>query len=238
MKKKKKDFSNSKFTSGISDYFTFDEEFRKEKMLLYRNRLSIDWESQCIEDKDQISQFQKASELLSIISVFQNPIEKLQLLSEVVDWIKQDVDGFWEGVKTNFDEKCIDAYNLEKILSYVVIKSNYSDIFVDLAIIESFTGSFIDFWWNGFIYASLSSTVNLIIHQHNQNNNETKSTPNDVEFGINQHSQLKFSDDFEIIPNDQYSKNNADFSVSDTKHPSKSSKIQKLLKLLTFRIIK
>jgi hypothetical protein len=102
----------------------------------------------------------------------ENPTDKILLLVKVVNQMKNEIDLFWEGVEIDNDQKCIDADNMEKLLSYVIIKSKYQKIVVDLEIIDHFAGNHIDYGSNGFIFVSFSSTVNQILFK---NENAKKS---------------------------------------------------------------
>ena len=193
IEEEKWDLTNSKFAKGISGVFSFNQELRKQKLLANKQRYSIDSEDLDMNEDGEVFEFQRASELLNLLRFLQNPIEKLQLLYDVIEKIKEDIDSFWEGIKIGYDEKCIDAYNMGKILSYVILKSKYHEIIIDLHIIELLTGNFIDFWWSGFIYSCFSHTIVNILHQHNTLHNNKESSE---KFGVINGSQMKSSDNF------------------------------------------
>lgn len=160
------DFENSRFIVGVSEIFSFSEEVR-------RNRVLGKTQSAPTRTKERLSDFpqkelagEKYSTCIKMIwnlKNIENPTDKIQLLVKVVNQIKQEIDEFWTGVDITQDEKCIDADNLEKLLSYVIIKSKYQKIVVDLQLIDTFSGNHIDFGQNGYIYANFSSTINHIL---------------------------------------------------------------------------
>ena len=188
----KYDFENSRFVVGISSFFSFSMNFKQLKFGRGNQSASIYGESifekrtEMQEDKTKLKEWMS---LLQNLKNIQNPIEKVQMLSKVVDRIKKEIDDFWDGIEINPDEKWIDAYNMEKLLSYVVLKSKYQKIVVDLQIIDLFSGNFIDYCWNGFIFASFSHTVNSILNQ--QDHEDELSEANTPFF--NNHKFKEFS---------------------------------------------
>mmetsp|Transcript_30996 Transcript_30996/g.30537 ORF Transcript_30996/g.30537 Transcript_30996/m.30537 type:complete len:84 (-) Transcript_30996:673-924(-) len=74
----------------------------------------------------------------------ENPSSKIQLLMRVTDQIKQEIDDYWEGISLDIDDKRIDADNMEKLMGYIIIKSGYQQIVVDLTMIDYFSGEHLD----------------------------------------------------------------------------------------------
>lgn len=160
----KMNVNDYKYTEGISEIFTLDEESRRNRM----NGQSSSYPRQTLEVTETLAhperrteKYEKCITLVRKLDKVQitNPTDKIQLLVKVVNQIKKEVDQFWDGIDINQDEKCIDAENMEKLLLYVILKSGYHKILVDLEIIELFAGNYIDYSCNGYIFASFSSAV-------------------------------------------------------------------------------
>lgn len=174
VQEEKVDFDNSRFIAGISEIFSFSQS-RKEKIL---SKSSI---SPTIANEDsrldfvtenENTKYEKWIKMIWSLKNIENPTDKILLLVKVVNQMKNEIDLFWQGVDIDSDQKCIDADNMEKLLSYVIIKSKYQKIVVDLEIIDHFGGNHIDYGSNGFIFVSFSSTVNQILFK---NKNTMKS---------------------------------------------------------------
>ena len=213
----KYDFENSRFLAGISGIFSFSNHFKLQRIGMGNQTPSIYGESVYIketETRDEKTKLVECVKLLHNLKNIQNPIEKVQMLAKVVDRIKKEVDDFWDGIDMNPDEKWIDAYNMEKLLSYVVLKSKYQKIVVDLQIIDLFSGNFIDYCWNGFIFASFSHTVNGILNQKDKDHELSEvNTP-----FFNNHRFKEFR------KNSESSSNSSDDEISTTKFNKLDSK--------------
>lgn len=170
-----------KYTEGISEIFTLDEESRRNRM----NGQSSTWPAPTLEitqtlghPERRTEKYEKCITLVNKLSTHKitNPADKIQLLVKVVNQIKKEVDKFWHGIDIDQDEKCIDADNMERLLSYVILKSKYHKILVDLQIIELFAGNYIDYSCNGYIFANFSSAVKgMLISEYEETESHEKS---------------------------------------------------------------
>lgn len=163
------DFDSSRYIAGISEIFSFSKDVRKQRIMLNanQNHSMADESYDDVDnraDKRSNRQLKKCMKLLHKLRNIQNPTDKAEMLVRAVNQIKKEIDDFWVGVDIHRDEKCIDADSMEKLLAYVVLKSKYPKIVVDLHIIESFSGNYIDFLENGYIFASYSNTISCILH--------------------------------------------------------------------------
>ena len=148
------------------------------KKILSTENDNEDTKVQLSEEKPN-TKYTKWSKMIRHLKNFENPTTKIQLLVKVTNQVKKEIDNFWHGVEVNQDDKCIDADNMEKILSYVIMKSKYQKIVVDLAIIELFSGNHIDFGCNGFIYVWIQQSLGQILNESvsEQNSKTERTTP-------------------------------------------------------------
>lgn len=169
------DFENSRFIVGVSEIFSFSEEVRRNRVLGKTQSAPTRMNeplSGFVQKEQAGEQYSKCIKMIWNLKNIENPTDKIQLLVKVVNQIKQEIDEFWTGVDITQDEKCIDADNLEKLLSYVIIKSKYQKIVVDLQLIDLFSGNHIDFGQNGYIFANFSSTINHILFDEEEEKSE------------------------------------------------------------------
>lgn len=162
------DFDKSRYTEGISDVFSFSSSKRRDQILRKKSEIPemfhLDTETQLLEDK-QNSRYERCSQMISMIKSVENPTSKIQKLVNVTNLIKEEIDEFWKGIPMDQDDKRIDADNMERLMGYIIVKSKYSKIVVDLAIIDYFSGNHIDFGENGFIYVCITNSLQQIVNE-------------------------------------------------------------------------
>lgn len=162
------DFDNSRFMTGVSKIFSFSEEVRHNRLRRATNGVTIDLNENKRSSPDNEAKSTKYKECIKMLwnlKNIENPTDKIQLLVKVVEQIKYEIDQFWNGVDVSQDEKSIDADSMEKLLSYVIVKSKYQKIIVDLQLIDLFSGGNIDYNGNGYIFASFTHTVSRILSE-------------------------------------------------------------------------
>lgn len=160
------DFDNSRFIAGVSEIFSFSENVRKNRLLgKYQSSPYATQEgTQVYNGQDRRSdKYSRCIKMIWELKNIESPSLKNQLLVKIVNQVKHEIDEFWDGIDITQDEKWIDAYNMEKILSYVVVKSKYQKIVVDLELIETFAGENMDYSCEGYIFANFQGTVNGIL---------------------------------------------------------------------------
>jgi len=182
---------DSKFMAGVPGIFSFDESLRKMK--IGKSGYSPEIANQETNTDAQMevrkSKYKKWSLMIRRLKNIQNPTSKIHL-EKITNQIKHDIDDFWEGVEIHQDDKWIDADNMEKILAYVIIKSKYQKIVVDLAMIDHFAGNHIDFGWSGFIFVWISNSLQKILEDNKEQNKQPFDRKTPVFKGLNQGAQL------------------------------------------------
>jgi hypothetical protein len=163
----KVDFDQSRYIMGVSEIFSFNESLKKNKIGKSTFTPTRANESTHVNPIEKApTKYEECIKMMWRLKNIENPLDKIQLLVKVINQMKHEIDTFWQGVDIGFDDKVIDADNMEKLLSYVIVKSKYQKIVVDLQLIDYFSGNHIDFSQYGFIYTSFAQTVsNLLTEQ-------------------------------------------------------------------------
>lgn len=165
----KVDFDQSRYIAGVSEIFSFNESLKRNKIGKSTFAPTRGNESTNMQAEGTVpTKYEECIKLVWKLKNIENPMEKIHLLVKIVNQMKHEIDTFWQGVEIEQDDKLIDADSMGKLLSYVIVKSKYQKIVVDLQMIEYFSGNHIDFSEYGFIYTSFNQAVSNLLMERSE----------------------------------------------------------------------
>ena len=122
---------------GVSAYFSFDKDFKTKIKDFIKTKYNYEPEI-LIENNIHIP-FSKSLIYLSEINQSDSLMQKIDRMYNLRNILLDEIDSFWNGYPINHKRKYVDADNMLSLFIYLIIKSQLSNLIVDIEIIDDFT---------------------------------------------------------------------------------------------------
>ena len=124
---------------AISPYFSFDKDLKSKIKDFVKKKHNYDPEILKEKESNVNIPFSKCLIYLSEINRADSLLKKIDIMYNLRKILLDEIDSFWYNYPINQEVKYVDADNLLSIFIYLIIKSQLSDLIVDIEIIEDFT---------------------------------------------------------------------------------------------------
>jgi len=151
---------------NLPEYFHLDPEFRKRIVIEKANNpeiikmLTTDNASKA--NHNALPYAEAIKQLKSIIDA-ESPIDKLDKIYEINDYILKELEVFWKGVDVKKNKLQIDADTLLGIITYIVLKSQYPKLLCEHRICEEFLTTFFRLSNKGYHLTNLRVSIEYIL---------------------------------------------------------------------------
>jgi len=91
-------------------------------------------------------------------------MQKVDILCNLRDLIMDEIDEFWKQFPFQQKKLYVDADNLLSIFIYLIIKSQLSDLIVDIEIIDDFTNKSLKLSRKGYLFSLVQSSLEYLLN--------------------------------------------------------------------------
>eukprot|EP01022_Parablepharisma_sp_SALTPOND_P017309 TRINITY_DN2735_c0_g1_i1.p2 TRINITY_DN2735_c0_g1~~TRINITY_DN2735_c0_g1_i1.p2 ORF type:complete len:433 (+),score=54.44 TRINITY_DN2735_c0_g1_i1:3857-5155(+) len=138
----------------VGKFFCFDKSFREQ----FKRRVGTKPSNRTVLEKS-IEAFAKIREINS-------PNLKLKQLLKVTKKIIKEIDEFWEAYEVKREKLIMDPDSLLSLLIYVIVKSQYSEIYIDHKFLELFITEADKGSTKGYYLVTLGVALDWILEQN------------------------------------------------------------------------
>ena len=93
----------------------------------------------------------------------QTPMQKMNCITEISTFIKDEVLDFWKGVAVDQRKLTLDAEQIALIYEYITIKADVKNIFAQIRFCREFSTKFIRNMKQGFCLVTLEMALNQLV---------------------------------------------------------------------------
>ena len=111
--------------------------------------------------------FSETLALLRKLNDCNSILERIDLMFMLRASILSEIDKFWEKIPLKMKHRSVDADNLLSIFIYIIIKSQITNLIIDIEIIDSFISKNIKLSRKGYYFSIFQSSIDYIISNVN-----------------------------------------------------------------------
>lgn len=145
---------------SINPYFAFDVNFREKIAQALKKNTETETES---SPKKNLPFF-KSIMYFREINRADSIIEKLEIMYNLRNMILGEIDMFWKGISIDQKKRYVDADNLLSIFIYLIIKSQLSDLIIDIEIINDFINKTLKLSRKGYFFSLVQSSFEYLLN--------------------------------------------------------------------------
>jgi hypothetical protein len=149
---------------NISPYFSLDANFKKSFIKFFKIQEESDSHK---SDSYTKIEFYESILLLRGFNQYDSIIEKIDAIFKIRSCLLKEIDNFWKNIPIKSLYKIIDADNLLSIVIYLIIKSQMSELIIDLEVMDDFIDNKIKTSRKGYFFNLINSSLEYFISHFN-----------------------------------------------------------------------
>jgi len=150
---------------GVSPYHSFDKNLKLKLQEILKKNVNLDPTDNINNSTKKFDMpFSKSLIYLSEINRSETIMQKVDVLCNLRNFILDEIDEFWKHFPFQQKKMFVDADNLLSIFIYLIIKSQLSDMIVDIEIIDDFTNKSLKLSRKGYLFSLVQSSLEYLLN--------------------------------------------------------------------------